>query len=121
LTIAAHAYGWPFARGGSQAITGALVRYFRSLGGTIECAAPVRSLDDLPPARAVLLDLTPRQVLEVAGARLSPRYRRGLRRYRYGRGVCKVDWALPAPIPWSAPACRSAGTIHVGGTIDEIR
>ena len=121
LTVAAHAYGWPFARGGSQAIVDALAGYLTSLGGTIECAAPVRSLDELPPSRVVLLDLTPRRVLEVAGSELTPLYRRALRRYRYGPGVCKVDWALAGPIPWTATACRRAGTVHLGGTIEDIR
>jgi phytoene dehydrogenase-like protein len=121
LAIAGHAYGWPFARGGSEAITDALVAHLRTLGGEVECSAPIRSLNDLPPARLVLLDLTPRGVLDVCGERLSARYRSALERYRYGPGVFKIDWALSGPIPWRAAACRRAGTIHLGGTIDEIR
>ena len=120
LAIAGHAVGWPVARGGSQRIADALASYFRSLGGEIETGAPVRSLGELPPARAVLLDLTPRQVLQVAGDSLPPRYRRALERYRYGPGAFKIDWALSDPIPWSAPECARAGTVHLGGTLDEI-
>jgi phytoene dehydrogenase-like protein len=80
----------------------------------------VASLADLPPARAVLLDLTPRQVLQVAGDQLPARYRRQLANYRYGPGVFKVDWALSGPIPWQAEACRRAGTVHIGPTMAEI-
>ncbi len=120
LIAAGHAYGWPFARGGSSAIVNALLAYLRELGGTIECSNPVTSLDELPPARVVLLDLTPRLVLEVAGPKLSGRYRRALERYRLGPGVCKVDWVLSEPIPWRAPDCRRAGTVHVGGTLEAI-
>jgi len=80
----------------------------------------VESLDDLPPAQAILCDVTPRQLLRIAGARLPEPYRRKLESYRYDPGVCKVDWALDAPIPWTADACRRAGTVHVGGTLDEI-
>ncbi len=120
LIAAGHAYGWPFARGGSRAITHALVAYLEKLGGSIQCSAPVRSLDELPPARVVLMDLTPRLVLEVAGPHLSSRYSRSLRRYRHGPGVCKVDWILSEPIPWRSSACRRAGTVHVGGTLEDI-
>lgn len=120
LSIAGHAYGWPFARGGSQAITGALVAYLESLGGRVECSRPVRSLDELPDTPITLLDLTPREVLRVAGDRLPGRYRRALERYRYGPGVFKVDWALAEPIPWRSEVCRRAGTLHLGGTLAEI-
>jgi phytoene dehydrogenase-like protein len=120
LGVAGHAVGWPLARGGSGNITRALVSYLRSLGGEVVTDAPVESLDDLPPARAVLLDLTPRQVLAVAGHRLTDRYRKGLESYRYGPGVFKLDWALREPIPWRAPECRRAGTLHLGGTLGEI-
>jgi phytoene dehydrogenase-like protein len=120
LGIAGHAVGWPVVAGGAQRLTDALARYLRSLGGEIETGRLVRTLDELPPARAVLLDLTPRQVLAVAGDHLPARYRRQLTRYRYGPGIFKVDWALSAPIPWAAPECRAAGTVHVGGTLDEI-
>ena len=120
LLTLAHVAGWPFPRGGSQRIVDALVAYLRSLGGAIETGAPVSSLRELPPARDVLLDLTPRQVLAVAGDRLPPRYRRALRRYRYGPAAFKVDYALAAPVPWTAADCGRAATVHVGGTLDEI-
>jgi phytoene dehydrogenase-like protein len=120
LGLAGHAVGWPIPRGGSQKIADALVSYFRSLGGVIETGRPVKSLDELPPAKAVLLDVTPRQLLALTGDKLPGRYRRALERYRYGPGVFKVDWALSGPIPWKAPECRRAGTVHVGGTIEEV-
>lgn len=120
LAVAGHAVGWPMARGGSQAIGDALASYLRSLGGEILTGAPVENVDELAPARAVLLDLTPRQVLRVAGHRLPPRYRRALERFRYGAGAFKVDWALDGPIPWASPACARAGTVHLGGTLDEL-
>ena len=92
----------------------------RANGGSIECGRWVTSLDELPPSRTVLLDLTPRQILAIAGDKLPPGYRRSLGKYRYGMGTFKVDWALAGPIPWTAAACRRAGTVHVGGTLDEI-
>jgi phytoene dehydrogenase-like protein len=115
-----HLVGWPVAEGGSQAIADALVSLLRACGGTIETGRVVGSLEELPPARAVLLDLTPRQVLAVAGARLPDRYCKRLARFRYGPGVCKVDWALDGPIPWRAERARRAGTVHVGGSADEV-
>jgi phytoene dehydrogenase-like protein len=120
LALLAHSVGWPIARGGSQSIPDALAALLRSLGGEIRTSTPVESVDDLPAARALLLDLTPRQVLRVAGSRLPDSYRRALGRYRYGPGVFKLDWALDGPIPWTAPECRRAGTVHVGGTLEEI-
>ncbi len=120
LALAAHAVGWPMARGGSQRLADALAAHLRSLGGEIVTGRHVASLDDLPPARAVLLDLTPRQVLAVAGKRLPARYRGRLGRFRYGAGVFKLDWALDAPIPWEAEDCRRAGTVHLGGTLEEL-
>lgn len=120
LGAAGHAVGWPVARGGSSSIADALAGLFRELGGEIRTDSPVRALEDLPPARVVLLDLTPRQVLEVAGDRLPTGYRRRLSRYRYGPGAFKVDWALSEPIPWRAEVCARAGTVHLGGTLDEI-
>lgn len=120
LTITGHAVGWPFARGGSQQISNALATELKQHGGAIMTGAPVHTLDDLPAADAVLLDLTPRQVVAVAGSRLPGRYRRRLERYRYGPGVFKIDWALSEPIPWTAEECRRAGTIHLGGTAEEI-
>jgi phytoene dehydrogenase-like protein len=120
LGVAGHAVGWPFPRGGAQKIADALASYLRSLGGEIELGRPVASVDDLPPARAVLLDVTPRQVIALAGHRLPEGYKRELVRYRYGPGVFKVDWALAGPIPWRAAACRRAGTVHVGGPLAEV-
>ena len=120
LAIAGHAVGWPIARGGSQKIADALVSYFRSLGGEIETGAPVESIDELEGVRTILLDLTPRQVLRIAGHRLPGRYHRALERYRYGAGAFKMDWALDAPIPWKAPECSRAVTVHLGGTLAEL-
>jgi phytoene dehydrogenase-like protein len=120
LGTVAHAVGWPMARGGSQQIADALAAHLRSLGGEIVTGTCVESLDQLPPARAILLDVTPRQLLQIAGDRLPARYRRALGRYRYGPGVFKLDWALDGPIPWKAPACGRAGTVHLGGTLPEI-
>ncbi|MGE5242751.1 MAG: phytoene desaturase family protein [Betaproteobacteria bacterium] len=114
LALAGHAVGWPIARGGSQAISDALAGVLRRHGGEIVTGSPVRSVAALSDAAAVVLDLTPRQVLAVA--RLPLRYRRQLARYRYAPGVFKVDWALAEPIPWTAAECRAAGTIHIGQT-----
>jgi phytoene dehydrogenase-like protein len=120
LGILGHAIGWPLPRGGSQQITNALARYFQTLGGEIVTHAPVHSIDDLPPARVVLCDITPRQLLRLAAHRLPASYCHQLARYRYGPGAFKVDWALDGPIPWTASACTRAGTVHVGGTLAEI-
>jgi phytoene dehydrogenase-like protein len=121
LHAAGHAVGWPIARGGAGAITRALASHLRSLGGEIRTGFTVRSLDDLPPARAVFLNLTARQVVEVAGDRLPAGYRGGLSRLRYGAGVFKVDWALSGPVPWRSPECARAGTVHLVGSLDELR
>jgi phytoene dehydrogenase-like protein len=120
FAITGHVAGWPIPQGGSQNIAGALASYLRSLGGEIVTGQTVESLDELPSARAILCDLTPRQLVRIAGKRLPEAFRAKLERYRYGPGVCKVDWALDAPIPWQAEACRRAGTVHIGGTLDEI-
>ncbi len=120
LALAGHGAGWPVARGGSQAIADALAGVLRDNGGRIVTGYRVEHLSALPAARATLLDLTPRQVLRVAGHRLPPRYRRGLERYRYAPGVFKVDWALSEPIPWIAEGCRRAGTLHLGGSAEAI-
>ncbi len=116
----AHSVGWPLVEGGSARIIDALVGQISSLGGRIETGRWVQSLDSLPPARAILLDVTPRQFVALAGGRLAARHRRALERFQYGPGVCKVDWALSGPVPWQAPACREAGTVHVGGTFSEV-
>jgi phytoene dehydrogenase-like protein len=120
LGTTAHLAGWVFPRGGAARLADALVSYLRSLGGDVVTSRPIASLDELPPARAILCDLSPAPFLRIAGSRLPPAYRRKLARYRYGMGVFKVDWALNAPIPWAAPVCREAGTVHVGGTLEEI-
>ena len=120
LALSIHASGWPVVRGGSEALTGALVRYLEGLGGEVRCDSPVTALDQLPGAAAVLLDLTPRQVLQVAGDALPEGYRAALGRYRYGPGVFKLDWALDGPIPWTSATCRRAATVHLGGPIEEV-
>ena len=120
LVLAGHAVGWPCAKGGSIAITNALASYFRSLGGTIRTSTPVRSMNDVPSSRAVLFDVTPRQLADIAGDQFPSSYEKKLRRFRYGPGVFKVDFALDGPIPWRAEECMQAATVHVGGTIEEI-
>lgn len=120
LGLTGHTVGWPFARGGSANIARALASEIRREGGELRTGHRVESIEELPPSSAVLLDLTPRQVLDVCGHRLPGGYRRQLRRYRYGPGVFKMDWALSDPIPWTAAACRRAGTVHLGGTLEEI-
>ena len=120
LGTTAHSLGWPIAKGGAQKLADALASYLRSLGGEVHVDHPVTSLDELPRSRVILCDLTPRQLIEVAGDRLSPSYRDKLRRYRYGMGAFKMDWALAAPVPWKAEECRRAATVHVGGELEEI-
>ncbi|MFB2118165.1 phytoene desaturase family protein [Parapedobacter sp. 2B3] len=120
LTIAGHRGGWPIPRGGSQSIADAMAGYFRSLGGTIQTGMEVKTLADLPEAKAILFDTSPKQLLEICGHKLSPFYRWQLNRHRYGMGVFKVDWALTEPVPFRAEAARKAGTVHLGGTFDEI-
>jgi phytoene dehydrogenase-like protein len=120
LGVVGHAYGWPLVRGGSQKLADGLASYLRSLGGEIETGRLVESVDELPAARAVLLDLTPRGLARVAGSRLPGRYLRRLERYRYGPGVFKLDWALDGPVPWRSLECARAATIHLGGTLDEV-
>jgi phytoene dehydrogenase-like protein len=120
LAMGAHSVGWPVARGGSQRLTETLVAELRAAGGTLETGRRVESLDELGDAAPVLLDVTPRQLLRMAGKRLPDVYRRRLSRYRYGPGVFKLDWALDGPIPWRAPEAARGGTVHLGGTLDEI-
>lgn len=121
LGAAAHLAGWPIARGGAQAITDALIAQLLDLGGEIQTGHRVASLDEIEPAGApILCDMTPRQLLAVASDKLRPGYGNRLRRFRYGPGAFKIDYALSEPIPWRAEACRRAVTIHVGGTMGEI-
>ena len=115
-----HAVGWPAARGGSQKIADALASYVRSRGGEIVTGATVRSLADLPPARAVLFDTSPRAMVEIAGERLPSGYTRRIGRFRHGPGSFKIDYALDGPVPWKAEGCRRAGTVHIGGTLEEV-
>ena len=120
LGVTAHALGWPIVRGGAQKLADALSSYLRQLGGEIVVNRWITSLDDLPASRVVLCDLTPRQLLRIAGNRFSSRYRRSLEHYHYGMGAFKMDWALSAPVPWKAASCARAATVHLGGTLDEI-
>ena len=120
LGMTAQRVGWPSVRGGSQKLVDGLVAHLEALGGSVATNREVRSMADIPPTRVVAFDLTPRQVSEIAGEALPARYRAALGRYRYGMGVFKADFALRAPIPWTAAACRAAGTVHAGGTLDEI-
>jgi len=120
LGAMAHAVGWPFAEGGAGRLATTLASELASLGGEIITNRTVTSLGELQGARTILCDVTPRQLLGLAGGALPARYRQALSRYRYGPGVFKVDWALSEAIPWRAGACRKAGTVHVGGTFEEV-
>jgi phytoene dehydrogenase-like protein len=120
LAVAAHEVGWPVARGGSQAIADALASYLRAMGGEVETGMPVTALDQLPPARAYLLDVMPRDLATIAGDRLPGRYRERLGRYRHGPAVFKVDYALADAVPWKADECRRAATVHLGASLAEI-
>ncbi len=120
LGILGHAVGWPISRGGSQKIVDALAAYFLSLGGEIITGAEVKSIDALPPARVILCDITPRQLLRIAGDYLPNSYQWQLKRYRYGPGIFKIDYALDEPIPWKAQECLRAGTVHVGGIFSDV-
>jgi len=120
LGMMGHAVGWPSPRGGSQKIADALASLLRSLGGEILTGFRVESFDQLPSARVILLDLTPRQLLRLAGNRLPRAYARRLERFRYGPGIFKIDYALNGPIPWKPEPCLRAGTVHVGGSLEEI-
>jgi phytoene dehydrogenase-like protein len=115
-----HIKGWPLPEGGSKSIANALASYFLSIGGAIQTNAMVKSLSELPVADAVLLDVTPKQLISIAGSAITGLYKRQLQKFRYGMGVFKIDWALNAPIPFKASDCRRAGTIHIGGTFEEV-
>jgi phytoene dehydrogenase-like protein len=124
MAAPAHVVGWPIPRGGAQSITDALCEFLSTLGGTVKTSSPVRNLEALasvlPKYDLFLCDLSPRQLVEVAGQRLSDGYKRRLRKYRYGPGVFKVDYALNAPIPWKARDCLRAASVHLGGNFEEI-
>lgn len=120
LMMLAHGVGWPLPRGGTQRFTDGLVSYLQSLGGRIVTGTTVTSLADVPAGGATLFDVTPRQLLTIAGDEFPKYYRRQLSAYRYGSGVFKVDYALDGPVPWKASECSHAGTVHLGGTMQEI-
>jgi len=120
LGMLAHAVGWPIPRGGSQSIANALCAYLRSLGGEVITGRQIGNVDEFQGVRAILCDVTPRQLLTIAGHRFPAPFKRALERYRYGPGVYKMDWALREPIPWKAAECRMAATVHIGGSLAEI-
>lgn len=120
LGLLGHAVGWPFPRGGAGQITRAMAKYLEHLGGTIVTGHRVDHVDEVPPSDALLLDVTPRQLLRLAEGALPGAYRRRLEQYRYGAAAFKLDYALSEPIPWAAEACRAAGTVHLGGSMAEI-
>ena len=120
LGASGHAVGWPMPRGGAQRIADALASHLTSLGGRIETGVTVESLEDVPDADVTLLDVTPRQVVSIAGDSLPDRFRSKLEAYRYGPAAFKVDWALDGPVPWTASDCARAGTVHLGGTMAEV-
>jgi phytoene dehydrogenase-like protein len=120
LGLLGHALGWPIPHGGAGKITQALSRYLLALGGRIEIGVSVQNVRDLPPARAILYNLTPRQLIPIIGELLPNRYRDTLMRFRYGPGVFKIDYALDGPVPWIHPECAKASTIHLGGTLAEV-
>ena len=120
LTIVAHAGGWPLVKGGSARLVDALLSELTSAGGTVHTGRWVKDVAELPAARAVLFDTSLETLLAVAGRRLPARYRDAAGRFHHGPGICKVDWALSGPVPWTASVCRRAGTVHLGGSFDEV-
>lgn len=121
LAVSAHAAGWPFARGGAGQLAAALVKHLESIGGRVMTGIRVESLDQLPVGSTVLFDITPRQLIQIAGNHLPQWYRKKLQRYRYGVAAYKIDWALHQAIPWRAAECAQAGTVHLGESLKEIR
>lgn len=121
ISLIGHAVGWPFPRGGAAAFSGALVGLFKQSGGEIVTGCEVRKIGDLPGHRVVLFDISPKSLVKILGERLPPGYRRQLDNYRYGVGVCKVDYALDGPVPWKAEECRQTATLHLGPTLEDIR
>ena len=120
LGATGHCFGWPIPRGGAQALSNALAVYFAELGGEIVTGKRIESMSDVPPARATLFDVTPRQLLTIAGDSIPSGFKRRLQRFKYGPGVFKMDWALSGPVPWQASACKQAATVHLGGSFEEI-
>jgi phytoene dehydrogenase-like protein len=120
LETLGHAFGWPFPRGGSQSLADALASYLESMGGEIFTNVQVSTVGDVPRTRTVLFDVTPRQLHDIAGEHFTEDYNKALKRYRYGPGVFKMDFALDGPIPWEAEECKRAGTVHLGGTLEEV-
>jgi phytoene dehydrogenase-like protein len=120
LNIAAHVCGWPIPKGGAQNFARALEAYFKSLGGKIILHKKILTLDELPSSKFVFFDLTPKQILKIAGQSLPHSIQKGFENYKYGPGVFKMDWALEGPIPWVASGCREAATVHLGGSLSEI-
>lgn len=120
LAVAGHAVGWPVAAGGSGTIVRALVKLFESQGGRFVVNQPVSSFAQLPQARVYLFDVTPRQLVQIAGEELTAGYRHRLQRFRFGPGVCKVDWALRGPVPWLDERCRQAATVHLSGSLQDV-
>ncbi|MDO8540542.1 MAG: NAD(P)/FAD-dependent oxidoreductase [Opitutaceae bacterium] len=120
LALSAHIAGWPCARGGSQAIANALARAFTAAGGELRMGMRVTSLGELPEARAILFDLSPRQIAALCAGELPPRFHRRYSNFKHGSGVFKIDWALDGPIPWRNPECAGAATVHVGGAFEDV-
>ena len=120
LPLLAHAVGWPMPRGGAQNLSDALQAHLTSMGGEVITSMHIDALDQLPEARAYLFDISPRALLKIFGDQFPARYRRQLEKYRYGPGVFKIDFALDGPVPWKAPECAEAGTLHLCGTMEEI-
>lgn len=120
LSLSAHADGWPIVRGGTQKLADAMAAHFKSLGGTIELGRRIKSLSELPPAKAILCDVSPKTLAEIGADMLPASYLASLRNYTYGPGAYKIDYALSAPVPWKSPEVARAGTVHLGGTFDEI-
>jgi phytoene dehydrogenase-like protein len=120
LLVLAHTTGWPVVAGGSGQLVAALTAELTELGGTVTTGSWIERLEELPAARTVFLDVTPHQLLRMAGDRLPPGYRRAMQRFQYGPGVCKVDWALDGPVPWQSEACMESATVHVGGSMAEV-
>jgi len=120
LNITAHAAGWPVVKGGSQQLTAAMVASLESLGGKVITGFKVESLDQLPQGKIILFDVTPRQLLKIAGNLIPESFKQSLKNFKHGMAAYKVDWALTQPVPWRAKECLHAGTVHLGATLDEI-